>query len=42
MMAVGCKRLRFCHSNNSAAGIATQDNVLRLKYLKSQVEMVMH
>jgi glutamate synthase (NADPH) large chain len=41
MVAMGCKYLRICHLNNCAAGVATQNNVLRLRHFKGQVEMVM-
>ncbi len=34
MVALGCKYLRICHLNNCATGVATQDNVLRLKHFK--------
>jgi glutamate synthase (NADPH/NADH) large chain len=42
MIAMGCKFLRICHLNNCATGIATQDNVLRLKHFTGKVEMVMN
>ncbi len=41
MIAMGCKYLGICHLNNCATGVATQDNVLRLKHFKGQMEMVM-
>jgi glutamate synthase (NADPH/NADH) large chain len=34
MIAMGCKYLRICHLNNCATGIATQNNVLRMKHFK--------
>ncbi|RKZ37673.1 MAG: glutamate synthase large subunit, partial [Gammaproteobacteria bacterium] len=34
MIALGCKYLRICHLNNCATGVATQNNVLRLKHFK--------
>jgi glutamate synthase (NADPH/NADH) large chain len=34
MVAMGCKYLRICHLNNCATGVATQNNVLRLKHFK--------
>ena len=40
MVAMGCKYLRICHLNNCATGIATQDNVLRMKHFIGEVEMV--
>jgi glutamate synthase (NADPH) large chain len=42
MVAMGCKYLRICHLNNCATGIATQDNVLRMKHFVGKVEMVMN
>ncbi len=42
MIAMGCKYLRICHLNNCATGVATQDNVLRLKHFIGKVEMVMN
>jgi glutamate synthase (NADPH/NADH) large chain len=42
MVAMGCKYLRICHLNNCATGVATQDNVLRLRHFKGQVEMVIN
>jgi len=33
MIAMGCKYLRICHLNNCATGVATQHNVLRMRYL---------
>jgi len=42
MIAMGCKYLRICHLNNCATGVATQDNVLRLKHFVGKVEMVMN
>ncbi len=42
MVAMGCKYLRICHLNNCATGIATQDNVLRLKHYHGEVEWVMN
>jgi glutamate synthase (NADPH/NADH) large chain len=40
MVAMGCKFLRICHLNNCATGVATQDNVLRMKHFIGEVEMV--
>jgi glutamate synthase (NADPH/NADH) large chain len=34
MIAMGCKYLRICHLNNCATGVATQNNVLRMKHFK--------
>jgi glutamate synthase (NADPH/NADH) large chain len=34
MVAMGCKYLRICHLNNCATGVATQNNLLRLKHFK--------
>jgi len=43
MVAMGCKYLRICHLNNCATGVATQNNVLRLKHFKpGGVEKVMN
>ncbi len=42
MVAMGCKYLRICHLNNCATGVATQDNVLRMKHFIGKVEMVMN
>ena len=42
MIAMGCKYLRICHLNNCATGVATQDNILRLKHFCGKVEMVMN
>jgi glutamate synthase (NADPH/NADH) large chain len=42
MVAMGCKYLRICHLNNCATGIATQDNVLRLKHYHGEVESVIN
>ena len=43
MVALGCKYLRICHLNNCATGVATQNNVLRLKHFKpGGVEKVMN
>ena len=42
MISMGCKYLRICHLNNCATGVATQNNVLRMKHFKGQVEMVMN
>ena len=36
MIAMGCKYLRICHLNNCATGVATQNNILRLKHFKPQ------
>ncbi len=40
MVALGCKYLRICHLNNCATGVATQHNVLRMKYFIGLPEMV--
>ncbi len=42
MIAMGCKYLRICHLNNCATGIATQDERLRLKHFKGEVQQVMN
>ena len=42
MVAMGCRYLRICHLNNCATGVATQDNVLRLKHYHGEVEYVMN
>ena len=42
MIAMGCRYLRICHLNNCATGIATQDNVLRMKHYHGEVEYVMN
>jgi glutamate synthase (NADPH/NADH) large chain len=42
MIAMGCKYLRICHLNNCATGVATQDNVLRMKHYRGEVEWVMN
>jgi glutamate synthase (NADPH/NADH) large chain len=43
MVAMGCKYLRICHLNNCATGVATQNNLLRLKHFKpGGVEKVMN
>lgn len=42
MIAMGCKYLRICHLNNCATGVATQQNVLRLKHYIGTVERVMN
>ncbi|MFP5349094.1 MAG: glutamate synthase large subunit, partial [Gammaproteobacteria bacterium] len=42
MIALGCKYLRICHLNNCATGVATQDNVLRVKHFIGLPEMVMN
>ena len=42
MVALGCKYLRICHLNNCATGVATQNNVLRLKHFIGLPEMVMN
>ena len=34
LIAMGCKYLRICHLNNCATGVATQNNVLRMKHFK--------
>ena len=40
MVALGCKYLRICHLNNCATGVATQNQVLRLKHFIGLPEMV--
>ena len=42
MIAMGCKYLRICHLNNCATGVATQNNVLRMRHFVGKVEMVMN
>ena len=42
MVAMGCRFLRICHLNNCATGIATQDNVLRMKHYHGEVDYVMN
>ena len=42
MIAMGCKYLRICHLNNCATGVATQNQVLRMKHFIGKVEMVMN
>ncbi len=42
MIAMGCKFLRICHLNNCATGVATQNQVLRFKHFKGNVEKVMN
>ncbi len=42
MIALGCKYLRICHLNNCATGVATQNNVLRMRHFKGDVEKVMN
>ncbi len=42
MVALGCKYLRICHLNNCATGVATQNNVLRVKHFIGLPEMVMN
>ncbi len=42
MVALGCKYLRICHLNNCATGVATQNNVLRLRHFKGNPEKVMN
>lgn len=42
MVALGCKYLRICHLNNCATGVATQNNVLRMKHFIGMPEMVMN
>lgn len=42
MVAMGCRFLRICHLNNCATGVATQDNVLRMKHFHGEVEYVMN
>ena len=40
MIALGCKYLRICHLNNCATGVATQNDVLRMKHFKGLPEFV--
>ncbi len=40
MVALGCKYLRICHLNNCATGVATQDNILRLKHFIGTADKV--
>lgn len=42
MVALGCKYLRICHLNNCATGVATQNQVLRMKHFKGNPEKVMN
>ncbi|MCP5149953.1 MAG: glutamate synthase large subunit [Ectothiorhodospiraceae bacterium] len=43
MVAMGCKYLRICHLNNCATGVATQNNVLRMRHFKpNAVEKVVN
>ncbi|MDX1653858.1 MAG: glutamate synthase large subunit [Candidatus Competibacteraceae bacterium] len=42
MVALGCKFLRICHLNNCATGVATQNNVLRLRHFHGNAEKVMN
>jgi glutamate synthase (NADPH/NADH) large chain len=42
MVALGCKYLRICHLNNCATGVATQNNVLRLKHFRGNADKVIH
>ena len=42
IVALGCKYLRICHLNNCATGVATQNNVLRMKHFIGLPEMVMN
>jgi len=42
MVALGCKYLRICHLNNCATGVATQNNILRMKHFIGMPEMVMN
>jgi len=42
MIAMGCKYLRICHLNNCATGVATQDNVLRMKHFTGKADMVVN
>jgi glutamate synthase (NADPH/NADH) large chain len=42
MIAMGCKYLRICHLNNCATGVATQNNVLRLRHFKGEVGLIMN
>ena len=42
MVAMGCKYLRLCHLNNCATGVATQNQILRMKHFIGTKEMVMN
>ena len=42
MVAMGCKYLRICHLNNCATGVATQNEVLRLRHFIGKADMVMN
>ncbi|MEE4376197.1 MAG: glutamate synthase large subunit [Candidatus Competibacteraceae bacterium] len=42
MVALGCKYLRICHLNNCATGVATQDNVLRMKHFRGNADKVVN
>ncbi|MGB1109170.1 MAG: glutamate synthase large subunit [Gammaproteobacteria bacterium] len=43
MVAMGCKYLRICHLNNCATGVATQNNILRMRHFRDDgVENVMN
>lgn len=42
MVALGCKYLRICHLNNCATGVATQNNVLRMRHFRGNAEKVMN
>ena len=41
MVALGCKYLRICHLNSCATGVATQNNILRLRHFRGEAEKVM-
>ena len=42
MVALGCKYLRICHLNNCATGVATQNQILRMRHFKGNPEKVMN
>ncbi|MBA3581192.1 MAG: glutamate synthase large subunit [Gammaproteobacteria bacterium] len=42
MVVLGCKFLRICHLNNCATGVATQNNILRLRHFRGNPEKVMN
>ena len=42
LIAMGCKYLRICHLNSCATGVATQNEVLRVKHFRGEVQQVMN
>ena len=42
MVSMGCKYLRICHLNNCATGVATQNQILRMKHFIGKADMVMN